>query len=491
MGRGAGGRQVDAELHRGAKFVVFRYCISVIVMSFKRCFDVHFMPTGGGTADKGAPIVTIRPRLAVLGAVFALTAAGAAPSIDPIAPPLRASFDPAVIRRGAELAAIGNCAACHTTLDGRPYAGGVALATSFGTIYGTNITPDPQTGIGTWSQTAFVRAMREGVARDGQQLYPAFPYDHFTKVTEPDLEALYAYLITRDPARAENRRNALRFPFNFRPLIAVWKSRYLDTTSFRPDSAQSSQWNRGAYLVQSLGHCSSCHAPRNALGAEDRRDRFGGGEAEGWYSPALNGKSPSPLPWNVEQLTTYLRNGVAADHAVAGGPMQSVVHGLSRANEEDVRAMAVYLVSNLGASTAERDARAQRSLRRASQGPLAAQPLVFSATADDTAQMKLGASVYQGACASCHDAGRKISSSSAMQLPLAIAVHDPDPRSLIRVIRDGIEPADGERGRWMPGYGDALTDEQITALVAYLRRAATNEPPWADVARRVHEARSR
>ena len=423
--------------------------------------------------------------------MFALTAAAAAPAVDPVTPPLRASFEPAAIRRGAELAAIGDCAGCHTTRDGQPYAGGMALATPFGTIYSTNITPDPQTGIGTWSQAAFIRTMREGVTRDGRQLYPAFPYDHFTKVTPPDLEALYAYLITRDPVRAENRRNALRFPFNFRALIAVWKALYLDTTPFRPDPAQSDQWNRGAYLVQSLGHCSSCHAPRNALGAEDRRDRFGGGEAEGWYSPALDGKSPSPLPWNVEQLTAYLRTGVTVDHAIAGGPMQGVVHALSAANEEDVRAIAVYFMSNLGASTAERDTRAQESLRRAQQGPLATQTLAFSGTTDDVAQMNLGTSIYQGTCASCHDAGRRTSSNGALQLPLAVAVHDPDPRSLIRIIRDGIEPADGEPGRWMPGYGAALTDEQITALVTYLRRAATHEPPWADVARRVQEARSR
>jgi mono/diheme cytochrome c family protein len=255
------------------------------------------------------------------------------PVIDPIAPPSRASFDPAAIRHGAELAAIGNCAGCHTTRDGRPYVGGLALATPFGTIYSTNVTPDPQTGIGAWSPAAFVRAMREGVARDGRWLYPAFPYDHFTKVSVPDLEALYAYLMTRDPVHAENHHNALNFPFNFRPLIAIWNALYLDTTPWRPDPAQSAQWNRGAYLVESLGHCSSCHAPRNALGAEDRRDRFGGGDAEGWYAPALDVKSPSPLPWNVELLATYLRNGVAADHAVAGGPMQGVVHELSRVNE--------------------------------------------------------------------------------------------------------------------------------------------------------------
>ena len=428
--------------------------------------------------------------LATLCALGAAGAGGAAPLLDPIAPPARASFDAAAITRGAELAAIGNCAGCHTVRDGSAYAGGVALATPFGVIHGTNITPDAQTGIGAWSLAAFVRAMREGIARDGSHLYPAFPYDHFTKLTGPDLESLYAYLMTRDPVPAPNRANDLRFPFNLRPLIAVWNALYLDTAPWRADAAQSAQWNRGAYLAQALGHCSACHAPRNALGAEDRRNPLGGGEVEGWYAPALDAKSPSPLRWSVEPLVTYLRNGVAADHAVAAGPMQAVVQALSRVNEADVRALAVYLVSAQGGPGAEREARAQDSLRRARQGLLAAQPLPPAATPDDEASALLGASVYLGACAGCHEAGRGISSSGALQLSLAVALHAPDPRSLIRIIREGITPADGEEGRWMPGFGDALTDTQITALVSHLRRTAAAAPAWPELARQVRQARS-
>lgn len=436
-----------------------------------------------------ASFLALLALLALLAPLCLLSVAWAAPALDTITPPLRASFDAGAIRRGAELAAIGNCAGCHTALDGHEYAGGVALATPFGIIHGTNITPDGPTGIGAWSSAAFGRAMREGVGRDGRHLYPAFPYAHFTRLTGADLEALYAYLMTRDPVHAPNRPNGLHFPFNIRPLIAVWNALYLDRTPWQPDAAQGAQWNRGAYLVQALGHCSACHTPRNALGAEVRGDAFGGGEAEGWHAPALNSKSPSPLPWTVEQLAVYLRTGMAADHAVAGGPMQGVVHALSRVNEEDVRAMAVYVASSLGDPNPDRQARTQDSLRRARQGPLAALPHAASATADEAAVMALGASVYQGACALCHDAGRRVSSGDALQLPLAVAVHAPDPRSLIRIIREGIMPIEGEAGRWMPGFGDALGDAQITALVTYLRRTASAEPAWPDLARQVRQAR--
>lgn len=432
-------------------------------------------------------------RRAVIAAMAAFAAMGnayAAPALDPVEPPARAAFDASAIRRGAELAAIGNCAGCHTARHGIAYAGGAELATPFGVVHGTNITPDAQTGIGNWSLAAFVRALREGVARDGSHLYPAFPYDHFTKLSEADLESLYAFVMTREPVRAVNRANALRLPFNQRPLIAVWNALYLDTTPWRSEPAQSAQWNRGAYLVQALGHCGACHTPRNALGAEDRRDALGGGEVEGWYAPALDAKSPSPLPWSVEPLVTYLRNGVTADHAVAGGPMQAVVHALSHVNEADVRAMAVYLVAVQGEPGAERQARAQDSQRRARQGPLAARPLAPAAAADEEVQLALGASVYEGACAVCHDAGRGSSSARALQLPLAVAVHAPDPRSLIRIVREGITPPIGEAGRWMPGFGDALGDEQIAALVIYLRRAASAAPAWPDVPRQVRQARA-
>jgi mono/diheme cytochrome c family protein len=372
-----------------------------------------------------------------------------------------------------------------------PYSGGLALTTPFGTIFSTNISPDAKTGIGTWSEQAFRRAMREGISRDGHHLYPAFPYDHYTRVTDDDVTALYAFLMTRDPVEAPAPSNDLKFPFGFRPLIAGWNFLYLDKSPVRPDPAQSAEWNRGAYLVESLGHCSACHSPRNALGAEDKRQYLGGGEAEGWYVPALNARSPSPLPWTVEQLTVYLRTGLVRDHAIAGGPMQGVVNSLSNADEKDVQAIAVYIKSILGAPSPEQQARANAAIARAALGTLAAVRLTTPpASKDDENLMKLGASVYEGACARCHDAGRQDSSGGALPLPLAIAVYDPDARNLVHIIRQGIYPPTIQRGRWMPDFADALTDEQLIALVSYLRRYAADAPPWPDAAASVQKAKS-
>jgi mono/diheme cytochrome c family protein len=276
----------------------------------------------------------------------------------------------------------------------------------------------------------------------------------------------------------------LRFPLGFRPLLAGWNLLYLDRRPWQPDPAQDAQLQRGAYLVQSLGHCSSCHSPRNAFGAEDPRRAFAGGEAEGWFAPPINAMSPSPQPWTVPQLTEYLRSGIAPDHAIAGGPMQGVVAGLAQAGADDVESIARYVVSMMGTPPPGRQALAAASRRRAEQPLAGVQPV------PGDAQMALGASVYASACASCHDAGRQVSSNGALRLPLAVAVYDPDPRSLLRIVREGIVPADGERGRWMPAFGSALSDEQLTALAAYLRRAAADAPPWPELARVVQESKS-
>jgi mono/diheme cytochrome c family protein len=413
------------------------------------------------------------------------------PAIEPIQPPARESFNASLVQRGARLSAIGNCATCHTANEASPYSGGLALATPFGTIYSTNITPDAKTGIGAWPEQAFRRAMREGISRDGHHLYPAFPYDHYTHVTDDEIKALYAFMMTRDPIEAPAHPNDLKFPFGFRPLLAGWNLLYLDKSPFRPDPAQSVEWNRGAYLVQSLGHCGACHSPRNALGAEDKRQYLGGGEAEGWYVPALNARSPSPLPWTVEQLTAYLRTGLARDHAIAGGPMQGVVDSLSNADQKDVQATAVYIKSTLGMPSPEQQARANAAIARAAVGSLAAvRPATPPRSKDEENLMKLGASVYEGACARCHDAGRQDSSGGALPLPLAIAVYDPDSRNLVHIIREGIFPPAGQPGRWMPDFADALTDQQMIALVSYLRRYAADAPPWPDVPASVEKAKS-
>jgi mono/diheme cytochrome c family protein len=432
----------------------------------------------------GSYLVPIVLLLAVLAGCGALGGRG---PIEKVNPPPRDTFDRAQIRRGQMLASLGDCSSCHTTRDGRPYAGGVPVPTPFGTIYGTNITPDPQTGIGTWSQAAFRRALREGIARDGHHLYPAFPYNHFTKLTDEDIAALYAFVMTRDPVTAKAPENRLMFPLQFRPLVAGWNMLYLRKGPMAQQASQSAQWNRGAYLVDALGHCAACHSPRNALGAEKEDAYLAGGEAEGWHATALNEKSPSPVPWTADALTTYLRTGLAAEHAMAAGPMEDVVHNLSQADPADLSAMAVYITSRMGQPDRERQAREAAARKKAAQASLAAlQPSAPVPPADEAA-LALGAAVYANSCADCHDLGRQFSSDTALRLPLAVALYLPDPRNLIHIIRRGIVPADGEAGRWMPAFEGGLTDQQVAALVVWLRRQATDEPPWKDVLKTVKE----
>src|SRR5450756_874720 len=246
--------------------------------------------------------------LLVAGAVAAFAIAWR-PAITAIEPPSPQSFDPSLVKRGRDLAATGNCADCHTLRGGRDFAGGLPVSTPFGTIYSSNITPDPETGIGSWPETAFRRAMRSGVNRDGQHLYPTFPYDHFTNVTDADDQALYAFLMTRLPVRAAARANQLPFPLDQRPVIAGWKLLFLRRGTWQPDPSQSAEWNRGAYLVEGLAHCGACHTPRNALGAERAGAAFAGGEVDHWSAYAINAQSPAPVPWTAEALYGYLRDG--------------------------------------------------------------------------------------------------------------------------------------------------------------------------------------
>jgi len=205
--------------------------------------------------------------LLALAIVVILAAAGFAmlsqrSEIAAIEPPQRAAFDHDLIKKGANLAAIGNCDVCHTVPGGAAYAGGRAIPRPFGTIYSTNITPKPDTGIGRWSEAAFRRATREGVARDGRHLYPAFPYDHYARVSDHDIHALYAFVMTRTPVSYQTPTNALLFPLNQRRIVAFWNLLYFDDAPFRADPRHSAEWNRGAYLVDGLGHCGDCHTPR-------------------------------------------------------------------------------------------------------------------------------------------------------------------------------------------------------------------------------------
>jgi mono/diheme cytochrome c family protein len=421
------------------------------------------------TSRRAAGLVTL-----IAITIAALSACATFSALAPIEPPSRSSFDPALVAKGAALAALGNCVDCHTAAGGKAFAGGRPLETPFGTIYGTNITPDPETGVGRWSEDAFRRAMREGVDREGRHLYPVFPYDHFTRLTDEDLGALYAFVMTRDPVRNVPLPNELPFPLSSRSLIAVWKALYFERGAFNPDPTQSPQWNRGAYLVQGLAHCGACHTPRNALGAELRQQDLAGGVVEGWHAPALDASSPAPVPWTAERLYTYLRTGLDDLHAIAAGPMDPVVRNLAKAPDGDVRAIAVYIAARIG----------KPAFARRPQGDEAA----FASEAGDA--YGRGADIYVGACAQCHDQGRDVSSGGALDLSLGSSTTMPTSANLIRITLEGIPAPDDERARFMPGFATALTDAQVKDLMVYIRAHFGREPPWRDIDRELRKARS-
>jgi mono/diheme cytochrome c family protein len=470
-------------------------------------------------------------------------------SIAPIAQPARASFDPAAVARGARLAALGDCMSCHTVPGGTPFAGGRGVQTPFGTVYASNITPDPATGIGTWSETAFRRAMQQGVDRGGHHLYPAFPYDHFDRVSDADDADLYDYLMTREPAKATIPSNDLPFPLNIRFLIAGWKLFFLHSAPLRPDPTQTAEWNRGAYLVEGLAHCGACHTPRNWLGAEKSGQRFAGAEVQGWYAYALDAASPAPQPWTADALYAYLRHGWQAQHGDALGPMGEVTHNLANAPDEDVRAIATYVAWLIGpgvkppatpaptptqvtmppptqaptppaakaptpsaapaptpsaaqaptpsAAPAPTPSAAQAPTPSAAQAPTpsAAQAPTPSAAQAPTpstgpSSVAPGEALYRGACAACHESGHG-PPFGGIDLALSSALHAPDPATLANIVMGGI-PANGEdRAPIMPGFGAVLTDQQILDLLTWLRTRFGPPHPWSDIPAAVQAARDR
>ncbi|PRY09174.1 molybdopterin cofactor-binding domain-containing protein [Paraburkholderia sp. BL25I1N1] len=414
------------------------------------------------------------------GAVGWLGALSFAPhAIAPITPPLASTFAPDLVARGKLLASLGNCAVCHTAHNGVPNAGGKPLDTPFGTVYSTNITPDGQTGIGNWSLEAFVRAMRQGMSRDGHRFYPAFPYTSFQNTSDDDLKALYAYLMAQTPVRSRPPETKLAYPFNVRPLMAAWNALFLGRTTFTASATQSAQWNRGAYLVNGLGHCSACHTPRNAFGAEKTGAAFmGGGMADGWEAPALSALSNAPVPWSEDELFRYLRNGHAPLHGVAAGPMAPVVGDLAALPDSDIRAMATYLAS-LNPLEPNAD-------------PAAVARQYEQASAISGAPAGVGARLFDGACAACHHTGSGPQLFGAHpSLALNTNLHSATPDNLIRVILDGIgSPARPELGT-MPAYRDSFNDAQVAELVSYLRQQfAGGKPAWQDVTASVARIRA-
>jgi mono/diheme cytochrome c family protein len=416
--------------------------------------------------------------IAVIAGAIAAFAIVWRPAISAVDPPAPASFDSALVKRGRDLAAIGNCNDCHSVSGGKDFAGGLPVPTPFGTIYSSNITPEPETGIGRWSEAAFRRAMQSGVNRDGQHLYPTFPYDHFTHVSDDDDRALYAYLMSQRPVRAPARENALAFPFNQRIAVAGWKVLFLRHGSYQPDSTKSAEWNRGAYLVEGLAHCGACHTPRNALGAERTQASFAGGDVDNWHAYAINSQSSAPVPWDAEALFKYLRQGWHPDHGVARGPMAEVVSNLSEVPESDVRSIATYMASVFGIPTAERKRRGDEVLAQASSG--SAQPANGGTTS--------GAQVYAAACATCHATDRA-PPFGGINLALSTALTGPDARNAANIVLSGIRPTEGERSPIMPGFADSMSDSQIAAVLDHLRTRLSNAPPWTNTTDIVRDAR--
>ena len=427
--------------------------------------------------------------VALAGAAISVAAAllGWRSAIAPVAASSAGLYSAAVIEKGRVLAAAGDCIVCHTAPGGVPNAGGRAMDTPFGTVYSSNLTPDAATGLGAWSFSAFQRAMREGISRDGQHLYPAFPYTAFTKLGDDDLTAMYAYLMAQPAVASTVPETKLAFPFSLRPLMALWNALYLAPGVVAAQPTQSAEWNRGAYLVNGLGHCGACHTARNALGAErGGKATFAGAMVDGWEAPPLTSLSHAPVPWTEGELYNYLRFGHSAQHGNASGPMAPVVRQLVALPDADVRAMAVYLASFNGPA-ASRDA--------ASAGPVGealAAALVMQARAREATLTGPAQRLFDTACGACHhDGDGPQLLGQNISLALNSNLHSAQPGNLLRVVLEGIqEPATRSIG-FMPAFKHNLNDEQLAQLAAYMRqRFAADKPAWRDLEAAAAQARA-
>lgn len=390
------------------------------------------------------------------------------PAIAPLTQP--AVSDKLSASRGARVVEQGDCAVCHTRPGGAYMAGGLPLVTPFGTLYTTNITPDRDTGIGLWSESAFTRAMRKGIARDGHFLYPAFPYVHYRKMTDQDIADAYAFLMSVDPVHAVAPDNHMMFPMNFRPLVSFWNLLFLHGDPPRDDPAQSPAWNRGRYLVDGAGHCSSCHSPLNLIGGEKGSELLNGGLVDGWHAPPLKGMATAANPWNQTQLVAYLRGEVASEHGGAAGPMLPVSLSLAQVPVDDVKAIADYLLS----------------VQRTAEAPQPCQTLKPEAP-----QASAGAAIFAGACASCHGAGAPMRAVDGRPgLAMTSALQADDPRNLIKTVLEGIPLSTGATSHYMPAFADSLDDAHLVALAQYLRGQSCANRPWADLGKTVTTIRS-
>jgi mono/diheme cytochrome c family protein len=382
----------------------------------------------------------------------------------------------AEIMRGRYLVQAGDCAACHTAEGGQPFAGNRAVPTPFGTIYSTNLTPDSDTGLGKWSDDDFWHAMHDGVRPNGQHLYPAFPYPWYTKLSHDDVLAIKAYLDTLPPVRQVARASKLPWPMSWRGSLAMWNAMFFKQGEFVPDPSRSADWNRGAYLVEGLGHCGACHSPKNVLGGVERGKRYEGGMGEGWFATSLRRSHGEGLgDWSVDEIVAYLETG-ANDRARAMGPMAEVVeHSTRHMSDPDLHAIAVFLKDLPG-----------------DDGSAHAQSV-----STDHDVLTRGRLVYLDQCAGCHMEHGEGIAGVFPAIKGNTGLHADDPTSLARLVLEGAHSArtpQKPEGFAMPGFADKLSDRDVADVLTYVRasfgnRAGAVEPSKvASVRHSLHEA---
>jgi mono/diheme cytochrome c family protein len=363
------------------------------------------------------------------------------------------------VTRGEYLARAGDCVACHTAPGGKVFAGGRAMPTPFGNLYVPNITPDDETGIGRWTAEDFYRMMHTGRSPNGTLLYPAMPFASYTKVTRADSDAIYAYLMSEPPVRQANRPHELRFPYNNRELLAGWRTLYFKEGEYVPDPSQTPEWNRGAYLVQGLGHCAMCHTAINMLGGSSEAKAFQGGMIpnQNWYAPSLTSNREAGLgDWSIKDIVDLLQSGVSHRGTVYGPMAEVTFNSLQFLSDEDVSAMAVYL----------------KSLPPKGEGPPPPTAQLVSPPV-----MELGRKVYDAQCAMCHGSDGKGFPPSYPPLANNQSIEMPSPVNPIRmVLNGGYPPATRKNPRphGMPPFAHILNDDEVAAVVTYIRVAWGN-----------------
>jgi mono/diheme cytochrome c family protein len=371
------------------------------------------------------------------------------------------------IERGRYLAVLSDCVSCHTVPgSNRPFAGGRAIETPFGNILAPNITPDPETGIGSWSDDAFDAAIRKGLRRNGSRLYPAMPYTAYTKMSREDVLAIRAYLNTVTPVRNAVDANALPFPFNIRASMRVWNMLYFNQGDYKPDAKKPAEWNRGAFLVDGPGHCGACHTPKTFLGGDKTDEYLRGSFLQGWSAPDITGDSRVGLgAWSAEDLVAYLKSGHNRVSAATGPMAEVVTLSTEHMTDPDLRAIATYLKSLSGKQD---------------------HPQTVS---KEDAAMVSGAAIYRDQCSACHGIDGKGVAELFPSIADSSMVKSDDPTTSIRIVLRGARSVGTQAqptAPGMPSYGRQLDDAQIAAVLTYMRNgwgAAAAPIGAADVAR--------